>query len=78
MAGGRSRCGQPGAPGQADRTGPRALWATAQTHPAAANQGLAPSQGAAVPGERSAAAGNQDGDERNGVTRRQSKRVTND
>ena len=77
MAGSRRRCGQVGASRPIDCPGSRALWATAQTHSAAANQGLALSQGAGVPGERSSEDGNQDGEERKGVTRRQSRRVTN-
>ena len=78
MAEGRSGCGQPRAPGAADRTGSRAIWPPAQTHAAAADQGLARGKGAAVPGERSTATGNNDGNEREGVTRRQLKQVTND
>ena len=78
MAGGRSGCGQPRAPGQADRNESRALWPPAQTHAAEADQGLARGKGAAVLGERSKAARNQACNEREGVTRRQLKRVTND
>jgi hypothetical protein len=76
VVGSRSRCGQQTAPGAADRTGSRALWASTQTHPAATDQGLAHSQGAAMPGERSTATRNQARGGRKGVTRRQLKRVT--
>jgi len=65
------------APGQADRTGSRALWATAKTNATAANQGLARGQDAPVPGGRSSTAGNQARGARKGVTRRQLQRVTN-
>jgi len=68
MAGGRSRCEQPGAPAAGDRTGSRALWATAQTHAAAADQGLASGKGTAVPGDSNSTTENQDGDEGNGVS----------
>ena len=78
MAGGRSGCGRPRASGAADRTGSRAIWPSAQTHAAAADQGLARGKGAAVLGERSTVTGNQDGVERKGFTKRQSKQLTND
>jgi len=76
MAGCRSGCGQPGASGPIDCPGSRALWPPSQTHAAAADQGLARGQGAAVPGERSRTAGNQAGSGIKGVTRRQLERVT--
>ena len=69
--------GSQGLLGQLIALDPEHYGPPAQTHAAAPDQGLARGQGAAVPGKRSKAAGDQACNERKGVTRRQSKWVTN-